>query len=66
MIKLIQNNKRIDFMKILNKSDQKLIADKVKLANNPITRIIGLLNRSKLEEGEGMLFVHAKVFILLE
>ncbi|OGI17833.1 MAG: hypothetical protein A2255_08840 [Candidatus Melainabacteria bacterium RIFOXYA2_FULL_32_9] len=44
-------------MKIINKSNQKLVADRVKIANNPIKRIIGLLNRSKLEKGEGLLII---------
>lgn len=42
-------------MKIINKTNQKIIADKVKIANNPISRTIGLLNKSVLNEGEGLL-----------
>lgn len=42
-------------MKITRKSDNALIADNVKVANNVITRFIGLLNRSGLEKGEGLL-----------
>ena len=44
-------------MKVINTSNQKLIADKIKIANNPITRTIGLLNKSKLNKGEGLLIV---------
>jgi uncharacterized membrane protein (UPF0127 family) len=42
-------------MKIVNSSNKKIAADKIKVANNIISRFIGLLNRSNLEEGEGLL-----------
>lgn len=44
-------------MKIINRTNQKLVADRVKVANNPITRMIGLLNRSSLNKGEGLLII---------
>ncbi|EKE02764.1 MAG: hypothetical protein ACD_20C00337G0035 [uncultured bacterium] len=44
-------------MKVINKSNQKLVADRVRVANNPISRIVGLLNRAGLEKGEGLLIV---------
>jgi uncharacterized membrane protein (UPF0127 family) len=44
-------------MKIINKTNQKLITDKVKIANNVFSRMIGLLNRSNLEQGEGLLII---------
>ena len=42
-------------MQIINSSNQKIVADKAKIANNLITRIIGLLYRSNLNKGEGLL-----------
>lgn len=47
-------------MKIINKSTGNIIADKIKVANNPITRFIGLLNRSGLAKGEGLLIIPCK------
>lgn len=44
-------------MKVINKSNQKLVADRAKVANNPLTRMIGLLNRSNLDKGEGLLII---------
>lgn len=44
-------------MKAINKSNQKLIADRIKVADNPITRMRGLLNRSSLGKGEGLLII---------
>jgi len=44
-------------MKVINTSNQKTVADNVKVANNSISRFIGLLNRSHLEEGEGLLII---------
>ena len=44
-------------MKIVKKSNQNEIADNVKVANNPITRFVGLLNRSSLNKGEGLWIV---------
>ncbi|MDD3012330.1 MAG: DUF192 domain-containing protein [Candidatus Gastranaerophilales bacterium] len=41
-------------MKVINTSNQKIVANKVKVANNTISRFIGLLNRSNLNEGEGL------------
>ena len=43
--------------KIINKSNNKLLADKVKIAGNFIDRLVGLLNRSDLSMGEGLLIV---------
>jgi len=42
-------------MKVIDTSNKKSVADKVKVANNFISRFIGLLNRSFLHEGEGLL-----------
>ncbi|MFH0702038.1 MAG: DUF192 domain-containing protein [bacterium] len=44
-------------MRIINKSNQKLIAEKVKIADNFLKRTQGLLDRSKLDKGEGLLII---------
>lgn len=44
-------------MKVINSSNQKLIADNVKVADNFFSRLIGLLNRSCLAENEGLWLV---------
>lgn len=44
-------------MKILNSANEKIVADKVKVADTVISRFIGLLNRKSFEEGEGLLIV---------
>lgn len=42
-------------MKIFNERNEKLIASKVMMANNPWSRLKGLLFTKELPEGEGML-----------
>jgi len=44
-------------MKVINTSNQKAVANNVKVANSIISRFIGLLNRSHLEENEGLLII---------
>ncbi|MDK2821778.1 MAG: uncharacterized protein PWP31_1743 [Clostridia bacterium] len=41
-------------MKILNKSNGILIADKIKVANTFVSRLKGLLGYKNLQEGEGL------------
>ena len=41
-------------MRIENASRQTLVADRALLARNPVTRLVGLLNRNHLEPGEGL------------
>lgn len=41
-------------MEIINKRNKKVVVDKVKMANNPWTRLKGLLFTKELPEGEGM------------
>jgi uncharacterized membrane protein (UPF0127 family) len=42
-------------MKAINKTKDILIADSIKIANNPLTRGVGLLLHSHLTENEGLL-----------
>lgn len=44
-------------MKIINRSNQKVIADNIKIADSPLKRLTGLLNRTGLEEGEALLVI---------
>lgn len=44
-----------DIMKIINKTDNKIIADRLQHANNPFSRLVGLLLRKGLASGEGLL-----------
>jgi uncharacterized membrane protein (UPF0127 family) len=44
-------------MKIINKSNQKIIANNVKVADKFFSRFIGLINRSSIEENEGLWLV---------
>ncbi|MBU0468637.1 MAG: DUF192 domain-containing protein [Candidatus Omnitrophica bacterium] len=41
-------------MKILNKTKQNIIADKAKVADSFLTRMVGLLNRESFSEGEAL------------
>jgi uncharacterized protein len=41
-------------MKIINLSKDKLLADQARLADNPIKRLVGLLNRNTLSQGEAL------------
>ena len=43
-------------MKKLTKADGAVVCERCRLAVNPLTRMRGLLGRSGLEPGEGMLF----------
>lgn len=47
-------------MKIINKTNQKIIAANVKVADKFFSRLIGLLNRSYLAENEGLWLVPCK------
>lgn len=42
-------------MKIINKTKGTLLADKVTVANSSLRRLIGLLNRRQLKEGEALI-----------
>mgnify|MGYP006300385265 CR=1 FL=1 len=42
---------------ITNKKNKKLIGSHIKVAKNPISRMIGLLTKSSLPEGTGLLIV---------
>lgn len=42
-------------MKIINISKGTVLADNAVVADRPLSRIIGLLNRSKLKAGEGLI-----------
>lgn len=42
-------------MKAIIKNQNKIIVDRVKIADNPISRTIGLLNKKNLGKGEGLL-----------
>lgn len=48
------------YFTVINKTKETTIATKVKIANNPISRTIGLLNRSSIEPQEGLLIVPCK------
>lgn len=48
------------YFKAMNITKNKLIGDKIKLANNVFTRTIGLLSRANLSSGEGLLIVPCK------
>lgn len=41
-------------MKLINKKNGKSLADNLEIANNPFTRLKGLLGRNALNEGEGL------------
>jgi len=41
-------------MKLINSKNNKILAENIKLADNPIKRIIGLLGRNSLDNGEGL------------
>ncbi|MDQ3855874.1 MAG: DUF192 domain-containing protein [Chloroflexota bacterium] len=42
-------------MRITNSRTGEVLADRCKLARSPVARAVGLLNRSALERGEGLL-----------
>ena len=42
-------------MKVVNLRNNALLADKATMADNFLKRLIGLLNRSALQEGEGLI-----------
>ena len=42
-------------MKIINPVNMVIVADKVKLADNFLTRLVGLLSRSGFDDGEGLI-----------
>jgi uncharacterized protein len=44
-----------DKIRVINKTQNVLLADCAKLADTPSSRMIGLLNRSGLWEGEGLI-----------
>ncbi len=44
-------------MKVINKSNNFVLADKAKYAKNFISRLVGLLNRSSLNKGEALVIV---------
>lgn len=44
-------------MKIVNKTNNCVIADKAKYAKNFISRLVGLLNRSSLNDGEALIII---------
>lgn len=41
-------------MKLINKKNEKILADNIKIANNPFSRMKGLLGKQKLNSGEGL------------
>ena len=41
-------------MSVINKTKQAILADKVVIANTFLSRLVGLLGRSKLNQGEGL------------
>ncbi len=41
-------------MKLINKTKNKILAENIEVANNPVKRIMGLLGRSSLERGKGL------------
>ncbi|HBG50011.1 MAG TPA: DUF192 domain-containing protein [Cyanobacteria bacterium UBA9971] len=41
-------------MKLINKSNNKILADNLKIADNFFKRLIGLLGRKALDKGEGL------------
>jgi len=41
-------------MKIINKTNSRVLADKAEIADTPFKRIKGLLGRASLKEGEGL------------
>ncbi|NLF84005.1 MAG: DUF192 domain-containing protein [Candidatus Gastranaerophilales bacterium] len=41
-------------MKLINKTNGQVLADKLEIANTPFRRMKGLLGREKLEDGEGL------------
>ncbi len=42
-------------MKVINLKNNAVLADKAKIADNFFKRLIGLLNRNGLQEGEGLI-----------
>ena len=47
-------------MKIINKNNNKTIVENLEIADNPITRMIGLLSRDKLSNNGGLLIIPCK------
>ena len=47
-------------MKIINKKNNKIVIENLLIANNPISRIIGLLFKKRLNESEGLLILPCK------
>lgn len=47
-------------MKAFNKTQNRLIADNIKKASRPITRIMGLLTKASLNSSEGLVIVPCK------
>ncbi len=41
-------------MKLINKTNNQILAEKIEVADNPFKRMKGLLGRDKLEKGEGL------------
>ena len=41
-------------MKLINKKNERILADNIKVANNSFTRLKGLLGRHSLDRGEGL------------
>jgi len=44
-------------MKLINKNNEIILSDKLKIANNPLSRMIGLLGKRKLNKGEGLYII---------
>lgn len=47
-------------MKILNLTQNTAIAESVKIASTPLSRMIGLLNRSALDSHEALIIYHCR------
>ena len=45
-------------MKIINKTNNKVLANRAEIADTPFKRIKGLLGRTSLKEGEGLVITH--------
>jgi uncharacterized membrane protein (UPF0127 family) len=41
-------------MKLINQKNGQILANRIKIANNPFTRAFGLLGKSNLNKGEGL------------
>lgn len=41
-------------MKLINKTTNRVLAENIEIADNPLKRMKGLLGRKKLEKGEGL------------